>query len=561
MQSRTPSLIASILPLGMILVMSASVVQAQDLEDDARQKAANCDLDYDVLKENIARHLGGHGPGVDGEDSWKDYEFPLTIRKNNQECFTYLPRNPKYPGRSYERDQTTPMWSATKSLGALATGMVMYRVDTYIDALLAEDAANPSYKMRAIDTNTYEIKGAGYAKTLHRFTLDQTLFDWLAWSGADRFFEINQKVHRGASVRQILSMVAGKKPGEPEVQKPEALQVKFQYDVSGQRGLNQVGWMTNLVLKQFDDDRLPVPRGVEAIERSLDDFWVQQIKPSLGLAADSRWGIGQGQEGVEEFWQTYIADFAPLLLRAPLRMQADRLPKVSGALSLKASYGAVDELRKFLGIVPVFLPDVVKENLSRKLSGLKLYGFSWEASLDDMAKIGQVIVDQGIAQKGSPAEKRMVSEAFIYAMTHANYPTANSAMGLSLWVNSSAKNQQTLAWTDDRTEKDRMAPFTSHNSLVSCAPVDQNREGLAQGKLDTGVWMVAGAFGQVVMGHPGLGLVLAYKDATMEATRVSALAWQKIVAPALLVNRYGFDTVEDFCAAYDSNAFAPYQYP
>ncbi|HYX37669.1 MAG TPA: hypothetical protein VE954_31595 [Oligoflexus sp.] len=558
METWTYFLKVSIFSAGISLITFGSSLRAQTPEvSEARQKAARCDLDYDILMDNIARHMPGRGPFV-GEEKWKDYKFPLTIYKNNQECFTYRPGNPNYQNRSYAQDKVTPMWSATKSMAALATGMVMYRVDTYIDALIAQASSTDTYKIRAIDEHTYEIEAAGGKALIRRFTLNQNLFNWIEWSkSASNLFE-DQPVHRGASVRQLLAMVARREEGVPEIQDARELTPKFEYDMLGDRGLNQVGFMAEAALKQFQNPLIPAPQNTTAIELSLDEFWNEQIKPSLGLATGAEWGIKPGLDGLDYFWETYVLGFSPLLSHGIVEERTEALPNGWKELSRKLSLEAMDKLITLLGGVPRFLPSIVKEDLASKFAGTKFYGFSWEASLEDMAKIGQVIMDQGVARKGLPHEKRMVSRSFIYEMTHASFPEANSAMGLSLWVNTPDKDNRIIVWNDDRKSQVKQAPFLDDHSLVSCAPVEGSQKDPTGTQYDSAVWTFLGAYGQIITGHPGLGLVLAYKDASQDDSRAIGLVWEKIVVQALVAKNPDFKSIEDFCAAYGSNQYAPY---
>jgi hypothetical protein len=92
------------------------------------------------------------------------------------------------------------------------------------------------------------------------------------------------------------------------------------------------------------------------------------------------------------------------------------------------------------------------------------------------------------------------------------------------------------------------APDCNYASPYTCAQ-----------KYDVGVWQAVGLFGQVIMGHPALDMVLVGRQITPSGLGPEApkVLWDAIKDAVIADDpRYQGDSTA-FCAAYGSNDYAP----
>ncbi len=183
----------------------------------------------------------------------------------------------------------------------------------------------------------------------------------------------------------------------------------------------------------------------------------------------------------------------------------------------------------------------------------KIFGFSWQSTVLDMARVGLLMLHDGVW-----AGARMLDEAWIYKMTHPSFEDANTGYGYLTWVNSASNYTRGLVAGPKLQE-----PFDD------CAPLALNREyphGLSESPdcnyeaplsceqpLDVGMWFAAGLGGQYIVGHRGLDLVLVVKDSPPGPGPLWAAVRPALVA---LDPEYHGDEAA-FCAAYAAGAYAP----
>jgi hypothetical protein len=181
----------------------------------------------------------------------------------------------------------------------------------------------------------------------------------------------------------------------------------------------------------------------------------------------------------------------------------------------------------------------VKDRLFQKL-GLEhsswevtTLGFSWNASLLDMARLGMVILNGGIYNG-----ERLVDAEYAYNMTHPAFEDGSTQYGYLTWLNN--------------PECSPRAVHASYPHGISAAT--DCADGNCDQEYDVGVWNAIGAQGQFVQGHRGLDMVVVGQNWD---TNSGSPLWEA-VRPALVSEDPTFQGDDAaFCAAYGSNAYAP----
>ncbi|MCW5891191.1 MAG: serine hydrolase [bacterium] len=173
----------------------------------------------------------------------------------------------------------------------------------------------------------------------------------------------------------------------------------------------------------------------------------------------------------------------------------------------------------------------------------KVYGFTWETTVRDMARVGLLMLNGGLWNG-----ERILSSEWIYRMTHPSFEDTNYAYGYLTWL-----------------------AIDSEDGLSQCAPpaiYGTYPHGLSEApdcgfvsgrpctqRYDAGVWAALGLFGQFIIGHRGLDLVLVAKDmGTQEDTTRLWRAVRRALVP--LDPRFQGDEAA-FCTAYDAGEYAP----
>jgi hypothetical protein len=182
----------------------------------------------------------------------------------------------------------------------------------------------------------------------------------------------------------------------------------------------------------------------------------------------------------------------------------------------------------------------------------KIFAYTWQATVRDMARLGVLLV-----HGGRWSGEQILSTEWVDKMTHPSFEDANTGYGYLTWLNSSSGYTFSI--------QKREGP------LDACAPVAVNHvfpHGLSEATdcgysppyvceqaFDVGVWNAAGLFGQFIVGHRGLDLVLVVKDfGDLDGPR---RLWEA-VRPALVAHDPEFRGDEAaFCASYGRGDYAP----
>ena len=177
----------------------------------------------------------------------------------------------------------------------------------------------------------------------------------------------------------------------------------------------------------------------------------------------------------------------------------------------------------------------------------KNFAFTWQSTTREMARLGLMVLHGGVW-----SGKRILGEDWVHAMTHPSFEDTNPAYGYLTWLN-------TLE-NDAGTER-----------TFDCAPLAVNTEfphGLSEAtdcgfadpancaqQKDVGVWYAAGLFGQYIVGHRALDLVIVVKD--FDAIGDAGDFWN-LFRPALIARDAEFAGNEAaFCDAYARGEYAP----
>jgi len=177
----------------------------------------------------------------------------------------------------------------------------------------------------------------------------------------------------------------------------------------------------------------------------------------------------------------------------------------------------------------------------------KNFAFTWASTTREMARLGLLLLHGGVW-----SGERILGEDWVYAMTHPSFEDANPAYGYLTWLN-------TLENDDGSERTFACAPLSVNASFphglseaTDCGFADP--ASCAQEK-DVGVWYAAGLFGQLIIGHRALDLVLVVKD--FDAVGDAGDLWD-FFRPALIELDPEFAGNEAaFCDAYGRGEYAP----
>ena len=186
----------------------------------------------------------------------------------------------------------------------------------------------------------------------------------------------------------------------------------------------------------------------------------------------------------------------------------------------------------------------------------KIFGVSWHATVRDMARLGTMIQNGGMWNG-----ERLLDAEWIYRMIHPAFEDANTSYGYLTWLESNSNYNfgGILGLPKFQVPFDPCTPAAIHKSFphgVSAAP-DCNYEEpwTCEQQYDVGVWAANGAGGQLIIGQPGLDLVLVGKQ--LGSSAFPATLWGPM-RPSLVAEDPRFQGDEAaFCAAYGAAEYAP----
>jgi len=186
----------------------------------------------------------------------------------------------------------------------------------------------------------------------------------------------------------------------------------------------------------------------------------------------------------------------------------------------------------------------------------KIFAYSWNSIVRDMARVGLLILNGGVWNG-----ERLLDEEWIYRMTHPAFEDANTSYGYLTWL--AARSNYDFGGINGfpkfQGPLDPCSPAALHESyphgLSESLDCGYNPPWACEQQFDVGVWNANGAGGQLIVGHPGLDMVIIVKDLSAQAFH--GAIWGP-VRPAVVALDPRFQGDEEaFCAAYGNNEYAP----
>lgn len=191
--------------------------------------------------------------------------------------------------------------------------------------------------------------------------------------------------------------------------------------------------------------------------------------------------------------------------------------------------------------------------MTRSTWGGTQYATSWTGTLQDMARLGNLLIHQGVW-----SGKRILGADWVYKMTHPAYEDANTAYGYLTWLNTREGAAGIGgALVSGGAAGDPCAPPAVWQRYPHGNSGAQNctyKNTSCNQKNDVGVFSAQGLGGQFIVGHPGLDLVIVAKNFNNNGPTG---LWQAL-RPAVVAADPTFKGDEAaFCKAYAAGDHAP----
>jgi hypothetical protein len=193
--------------------------------------------------------------------------------------------------------------------------------------------------------------------------------------------------------------------------------------------------------------------------------------------------------------------------------------------------------------------------------GGTVYAYSWSATLGDMARLGTLMIHQGVWNG-----KRILDSAWTYKMTHPAFEDGNTAYGYLTWL--VAKEGQrsigggSFTGGGGASAGGLLADDCSPSAVwqrfphgLSEAPDCTYKNSPCAQKYDVGSWSAQGLGGQFVVGHPGLDLVIVAKNYSGGGGPAGLFKGIRAAVIALDPTYKGDEAA--FCKAYAAGEYAP----
>jgi hypothetical protein len=192
--------------------------------------------------------------------------------------------------------------------------------------------------------------------------------------------------------------------------------------------------------------------------------------------------------------------------------------------------------------------------------GGTVYAYSWSATLGDMARLGTLMIHQGVW-----SGKRILDSAWTYKMTHPAFEDGNTAYGYLTWL--VAKEGQRSIGGGSFTGGGASAGGLLADDCSPSAVWQRYPHGLSEApdctyknspcaqKYDVGSWSAQGLGGQFVVGHPGLDLVIVAKNYSGGGGPAGLFKGIRAALIALDPTYKGDEAA--FCKAYAAGEYAP----
>jgi hypothetical protein len=173
--------------------------------------------------------------------------------------------------------------------------------------------------------------------------------------------------------------------------------------------------------------------------------------------------------------------------------------------------------------------------------------YGLQTSVEDLSRLGLLIM-----RKGNWNGEQLITEEYVYRMSHPSFPDSNTGLGYATWLNAenmlgpSGRAHPDCApyamWAPDK-----QAPFPESKGNYGGSPFPDQQ-------YDDGVVWAAGLGGQWTTVHRGLDLVISGHNVTGGGNWV---LWDQ-VRPALVALDATYKGNEaGFCQAYRRGSYAP----
>ncbi len=186
----------------------------------------------------------------------------------------------------------------------------------------------------------------------------------------------------------------------------------------------------------------------------------------------------------------------------------------------------------------------------------KIFGFSWQGTTRDMARLGLLLLNGGVW-----SGERLLDEEWIYKMTHPSFEDANTSYGYLTWLAASSNyNFGGIVGIDAFSGPlDACSPSavnaTFPHGISNATDCNYAAPWSCEQENDVGVWYAAGAGGSVIVGHPGLDMLLIGKR--LGGLAFHATLWGPMRAALVALDRVYQGDVAAFCADYGRGGYAP----
>jgi hypothetical protein len=165
--------------------------------------------------------------------------------------------------------------------------------------------------------------------------------------------------------------------------------------------------------------------------------------------------------------------------------------------------------------------------------GVQYYGYSWNTSLLDMARLGLTILRGGVY-----GGERIADAKYVYNMTHPAFEDGSTRYGYLTWLGGTG-----------------CAPRPIHRSYPhGLSEATDCEDGNCAQEHDVGAWYAAGAGGQYIIGHRGLDLLVIGKE--WQDGGPNAL-WNLVLPSVVAADPVYSGNQEAFCSAYSAGSYAP----
>jgi hypothetical protein len=194
----------------------------------------------------------------------------------------------------------------------------------------------------------------------------------------------------------------------------------------------------------------------------------------------------------------------------------------------------------------MFMRQQVFDKLGMKASNWAggTIGTGWTGSLEDMARVGVMLVHDGWY-----GGERFMEASWVYRMSHPSHEDANTAYGQLAWLNNRGGGASFGA------DIDTCAPaafWPDYPHVGSEAPDCRATSGGCDQEHDVGIFSAQGAGGQFIVMHPGLDLVIVAHNSSNPRG-----LWTAVRPAVVAMDPMFMGDEAAFCAAYGKGSYAP----